>query len=176
MSELPQARVCHLTSGRLRLKIPEKRGDDGFFGTVRERLSGWDAVQAVAVNPLTGSVLVHFADPAALVAENAQKNDLFAVAYEEMTEAEVEAPLIERAARGFAAADAAVRRWTAGGADLRGSLFVALLAGGLYQLARGNIAAPAATLLWYAGEMLHLRDTAPTAANRSLPESAAAEG
>src|SRR5205807_8743072 len=83
MADLPEGRVCHLTTGRLRLRIPEKRRDDAFFRTVEQRLAGWDSVDQVEVNPLTASVLVTFSDPAALFAENTLRNDLFTVAYDE---------------------------------------------------------------------------------------------
>src|SRR5205085_911077 len=53
------------------------------FRTVEQRLSGWDSVDQVEVNPLTASVLVTFSDPAALFTENALRNDLFTVAYDE---------------------------------------------------------------------------------------------
>jgi len=58
-AQLPQARVCHLAHGRLRLKIPEKRRDEAFFEAVRQQLSR-DGIKRVEVNPLTASVLVQF--------------------------------------------------------------------------------------------------------------------
>ena len=39
MPELPQARVCHFTTERLRVKIPETRRDETFFDTVKERFA-----------------------------------------------------------------------------------------------------------------------------------------
>ena len=61
------------------------------------------------------------------------------------------------------AADTAVRRLSFGTADLRSGLFLALLAAGTYELLRGNVTAPAATLFWYAGDMLRLRERIETA-------------
>ena len=156
---LPTGRVCHLTAGRLRLKIPERRGQADYFAAVEGRLRGWRSIDHVEANPLTGSVLVRFTDINALFAENAVANDLFEVEYDELV---VEpGPVTEQAAAAFQAADDAVRRWTGNAAELRGAIFVTLLIGGIYQLLRGNIAAPAATLLWYAGATLRLWDTAP---------------
>ena len=170
MGALPPARIGHLTSGRLRIKIPDRRRDEAFFRTVAARLASWHSVERVEVNPLTASVLVHFSDLAALLAENAEKNDLFAVALDDPAITAPPPSLTEQAAEGFAAADRAMRRWTAGTADLRGSVFLLLLAGGIYQLLRGNIAAPATTLLRYAGDMLRLWEGAPA------PRQHAAEG
>jgi hypothetical protein len=156
MADLPEARVGHFSAGRLRVKIPEKRHDAAFFHAVAERLAGWDSVDRIEVNPLTASVLLHFADPHALFFENAAKNDLFDLAIDESGTPPPPARLNEQAARGFANADATVRRWTGDTADLRSAVFLMLLVGGMTQLFRGAIAAPAATLLWYAGDMIGL--------------------
>ena len=82
MTDLPSARVCHFATGRLRVKIPKRRHDEAFFTHVAERVSGWDSVERVEVNPLTASVLVFFKDPLALFTENAMKNDLFSVDFD----------------------------------------------------------------------------------------------
>jgi hypothetical protein len=156
MTALPEARVSHFATGRLRVKIPGKRHDEEFFAEVAERLSDWDSVNEVKVNPLTASVLVFFEDAAALFAENALKNDLFSVAFDELEAAAGAISLGEQAAAAIGSVDRAIRRWSAGTADLRGALFAALLAGGMYQLLRGNIAAPAVTLFWYALETVSL--------------------
>jgi hypothetical protein len=162
MADLPEARVCHFTTGRLRLKIPEKRRDDAFFRTVEQRLAGWDSVDRVEVNSLTASVLVTFTDPAAVFTENALKNDLFTVVYDtpDAEAGHTRQALTERATELWRGADRALRRWTDGGADIRSAAFVALLAGAAYQLLRGRIAPPAATLLWDAGDMLRIWNTA----------------
>jgi len=161
-AQLPQARVCHYASGRLRLKIPARRRDEAFFERARERLSGWDSIERVEVNPLTASVLVEFTSLFELFAENGMKNDLFEVDFDTLQAMSEPAPaLTEQAAEAFGRVDAAFRRWTADGADLRSTIFLVLLAGGIYQLLRGNIAAPAATLLWYAGATLRLWDVTP---------------
>jgi hypothetical protein len=162
--QLPQARVCHFANGRLRVKIPERRHDEAFFDTVRERLSSWASIERVEVNPLTASVLVRFADLTALFAENALKNDLFEVDYDALSAAtEPQPPLTERAAQGFARVDAALQRWSGGAADFRSVVFLLLLLGGLRQLSRGNIASPAASLLFKSGDLLGLWYPPPAA-------------
>src|SRR5437763_1936252 len=130
-TQLPQARVCHLAHGRLRLKIPEKRRDEGFFDTVRKQLSGRDGIERVEVNPLTASVLLQFHDPDAAVAGNALKNDLFEVDFDALEGAVGPPALTEQAAEVFAQADAMVRHWTGNGADLRSAIFLALPAGSI---------------------------------------------
>jgi len=174
--QLPQSRVCHFAHGRLRVKIPEKRRDESFFETVRQRLSGWDSIERAKVNPLTASVLIEFSNLAALFAENALKNDLFEIDYDALEAAAEPAPaMTEQAAHVIAQADATVRRWTSGGADLRSLVFLLLLIGGLRQLFRGNVASPAASLLWKAGDLLGLWYP-PPAARSAGGGGASAEG
>lgn len=162
MPKLPEARVVHATNRRLRLKIAERRGDEQFFSGVERQLGGWDSVERVETNPLTGSVLVHFSEPAALFADNALKNQLFTVSYDDLAASRDQAASVtEWAARRVGDADHAVLRWTGGAADIRAVVFLMLVGAGAVQLLRGNIMAPAATLLWYAGAMLRLWDVMP---------------
>ena len=177
MAELPTAHLCHFATGRLRVKIPEKRHDQAYFTRVVQTVSAWDSVDRVEVNPLTASVLVFFKDLVALMAENALKNDVFSVDLDEL-EAVAEAGFGaagqvsgDPALQVVTAADAAVRRLSFGAADLRSGLFLALLAAGAYEFLRGNIAAPAVTLFWYAGEMIRLRERVDTV----RPDKAAGE-
>jgi len=178
MAELPEARVCHLTHGRLRVRIPAKRRDEAFFRTARERLASWNSIEAVEVNPLTASVLVHFRDLGALFAENAMKNDLFTVDFEALR-AEPERPhqaLTDWARQRWADADKALRRWTDGSGDIRSAAFLIAVIGALVQLYRGQIAPPAATLLWDAGDMLRVWQTALDKPSETASEKAAVEG
>jgi hypothetical protein len=164
MPSLPAARISHFTARRLRIKIPEKRRDNDFFRTVADRLATWESVERVETNPLTASVLVHFSDPEKLFLEAVAKNDLFDVDFNAAV-ASLSEPVVTRTAvRSFEAADVAVRRWTENQIDMRGMLFLMLLAGGVYQLLRGRLATPAPTLLWYAGDLLGLWSDRPAGA------------
>src|SRR3984893_1398071 len=82
MPSPPAARISHFTPRRLRIKVPEKRRDRGFFDTVAERLATWESVERVETNPLTASVLIHFSDPERLFLEAAVKNDLFDIDFD----------------------------------------------------------------------------------------------
>jgi hypothetical protein len=159
---LPEARISHATANRVRLKVPAKRYDEDFFRAVEQRLKGWRNVERVEVNPLTASVLVHFSDPAALVREAMNgNNDLFRIVYPEPQEHGSAAPPLARLQGTIAMADGSLRQWTSGAVDLRTAIFAVLLMGGLQQLAQGNVAAPAATLLWYAATVIGLPGTEP---------------
>ena len=155
MASLPAARISHFTARRLRIKVPEKRRNTDFFATVAERLVTWESVERVESNPLTASVLIHFSDPERLFLEAAAKNDLFDIDFDAAFGDSTPA-ITEAAVRSFDTADHALRRWTENQIDMRGVLFVLLLAGGLFQLLRRRLDAPAPTLLWYAGDLIGL--------------------
>jgi hypothetical protein len=169
MPSLPAARISHFTPRRLRIKVPEKRRDTAFFDTVAERLATWDSVERVETNPLTASVLVHFSDPHRLFLEAVAKNDLFDIDFDAAFRAPSEPVVTQAAVQSFEMADDALRRWTQNQIDMRGVLFVLLLAGGVFQLLRRRLDAPAPTLLWYAGDLIGLWSDrpggAPTAAS-----------
>jgi hypothetical protein len=178
MADLPEARVCHLTSGRLRVKIPDKRRDEVFFNTVAQQLAAWESIDRLEVNPLTASVLVHFSDLGALFAENALHNDLFRVNLDEL-QADRRKPrqaVTEWAKQHWADWDKALRRWSGDNADIRSAAFLVLVAGAVLQLFRGQIAPPAATLLWDAGDMLRVWQTPLDEPSEHAPEKAVTEG
>jgi hypothetical protein len=62
--------------------------------------------------------------------------------------------LAESVARKAQRLDGVLRRVTGGQLDVRALAFLALAGGALYQLLRGQILAPAATLGWYAAALL----------------------
>ena len=113
-----------------------------------------------------------------LFAENALQNDLFTVDFEALR-AEHERPhqaVTDWAKQRWADADKALRRWTDGNADIRSAAFIIAVLGALVQLYRGQIAPPAATLLWDAGDMLRVWQTALDKRSKATPERTAAEG
>ena len=78
------AHIVHHIPGRLRLKVPGAKGNSVFMDQVRAALTSVEGVSEIEVNPVTGSVLVHY-DPEAFenfhdnVHEHATRNNLFAI-------------------------------------------------------------------------------------------------
>jgi hypothetical protein len=177
MPSLPAARVSHYTARRLRIRVPEKRRNTAFFDTVAERLATWDSVERVETNPLTASILIHFSDPQSLFLEAVAKNDLFDIDFDAIF-SDASEPVVTRAAmHSFETADHALRHWTQNQLDMRGVLFLVLLAGGLVQLLRRRLDTPAPTLLWYAGDLIglwsnHGADPGTGTSSGSIPEQA----
>ncbi len=161
MPSLPAARISHFAPRRLRIKVAEKRRDKAFFDTVAERLATWDSVEGVETNPLTASVLIHFSDAERLFLEAAAKNDLFDIDFSDAFGDPSEPVVTQAAVQSFQTADHALRSWTQNQIDMRGALFMLLLAGGIFQLLRRRLDAPAPTLLWYAGDLIGLWSDRP---------------
>jgi hypothetical protein len=174
MPSLPAARISHFTARRLRIKVPEKRRNMGFFAAVAERLAAWESVERVEANPLTASVLIHFSDPQRLFFEAVAKNDMFEIDFDAVFAPPSEPVVSRAAAQSFEIADHELRRWTDNQIDIRGVLFLMLLAGGVFQLLRRRVETPAPTLLWYAGDLIGLwsdRGPDPAVAAASGPIS-----
>lgn len=146
----PQARVEHLSPGRLRLRVAGQRGRAAYFETVRGRLELEPAVRAVQVNARTGSVLLYLREPVnwpQLLARVAQL-DLFRL---------VRAPAPGASTRRVQAPQVPGRLAELGTTS-SAVLALALLAGAAVQSWRGQIAAPAVTLVWYAMQLLRGAD------------------
>lgn len=146
----PQARVEHISPGRLRLRVASQRGRATYFETVRARLGQEPMVRAVQVNARTGSVLLHLHEPVnwpALLARAAQL-DLFRLVHTPgpgATTRQVRAPQV-------------LGQLAEPGTTSSTVLALALLAGAAVQGWRGQVAAPAVTLVWYAMQLLRGAD------------------
>lgn len=143
---LPRAEVVHRTPRRLRVKVPSRKGDEGFFARLREEFAAHPKVEEVAVNALTGSLLLVGGADVGEVAELAEEKGFF-----RLERAAARASLPQTVAAHVKGADRHVRRVFGGDLDLTGLTFVLFLGLGLYQIVRGNLAAPAwYVAFWYA--------------------------
>lgn len=146
---LPRGYCVHSTPTRVRIKVPERRGDAEFFARVQENLATYHAVGGAEVNPSTGSVLlIHLGDVRAIAAHAAEKG-LFRL--DGSCGKSLGRRTMATTAKGmFTTLDDKIQRVTGGDLNLADTAFLALVAGGIYQIARGNFAAPAwYTAFWY---------------------------
>lgn len=141
--------IVHELSGRFRLRIPEKRNDKVFFDALAERLSACPGVTTVKFNVHTGSVLLFHAAAtrASDVARYAEQADLFSV---EPLPATVARTLGQQAAKGLDAFDRGLGALSGGLVDLQSAFLVLLVGLAIYQARRGQVLAPAVSLLWEA--------------------------
>lgn len=149
MAEPEPARLVHRLPGRVRLKIDGKRGDRAWFDALALELSLSEGILAVDANPLTGSLLIRHEGPLErLLGELAERGSLHVASLEPQ-----EIPLGRRLAQRAAAVDESLRRASAGELDLAGAALLGLLLLALVQAARGQLAGPAVSLLWYASSL-----------------------
>jgi len=138
---LPTANVVHRTSGRLRVKVPEKKGDERFFASMAERMAKCPGVQKVEANPITGSVLFLHAATPRQIDRFATSHDLFRFSLLRA----VRKTLFGDVANLFGDWNRRLKVSTGGGMDIPSLIFLSLVASGIYQVLRGNLVMPA----WY---------------------------
>jgi Heavy metal associated domain 2 len=145
---IPEAYLCHLTPQRARIRIPSRRGNRKFFINLANVLEGCPGVQAIDLNPSTGSVLLINQEGIAFdrISGYAQEKQLFRLASP--------GPMMQAIMNDVRRLDGAIRSLTGEEIDLASVGFATLAGMGLYQLARGQILAPAVTVLWYAASVL----------------------
>lgn len=149
---LPVAHVSHELTGRVRIRIPERKGDEDYLARVGQALSKAEGVIAIEVNPLTGSLLIRHRSTTAELLRFAQTQQLFAL----------EAPntdqerLLHLAAEGVEKLEDLVHRVTQGQTSLAEVLFVSLVGLAGLQALRGHALGPSTALLSYAAGLLAL--------------------
>ncbi len=125
---LPLAEIVHESPGRVRLRIENKLGDAVFFASVASGLSSLGGVDDVAVRPLTGSILIQHSGPFARLRAAAREARLFDL----------------RPAAGEP---------SAAPVDPKILLALTICVFAVWQLAKGRVLPPAATLLWYGASL-----------------------
>jgi hypothetical protein len=142
--------IVHQMEGRMRLRIPEMRGDPAFFQTVEDNLSSIEDIYAVSSRPLTGSILIeHNGLTRETLAQWAQKQELF----ELKPEAELkhaDASIAQLTHHRLDKLDEILKQETEGRFDLL-SLILMMLGGLLVnEFLNGRLAAGSFALIWYA--------------------------
>src|SRR5215467_4271458 len=74
---IPVAYIEHQLPGRVRLRVPSRRGDVPFFERVVQELSKHQAIREISASPLTGSITLQFVGPPHPIAAAAADQGLF---------------------------------------------------------------------------------------------------
>ncbi len=134
--DLAKAFIEHELPGRIRLRIPSRRGDRPFFEAAGKRVAELPGVRSLRANPLTGGLLIEHRTSRDAIASFAREHGLFDLS------APVAVPVRH---------EAATVRLPSAALPAPLSLAAAGLAGaGLYQLARGQVLGSASENLWNA--------------------------
>ncbi len=154
MGDLPTGFVVHAMRGRLRVRVPDRRRDADYFAGAAAHLAACPGITAVEANSLTGSLLITHTVDAAAVDGYAHAGKLFA-----MTAAPAPVAATPPSEQWLAAVASANRHFataSGGRGDLRTMLAASFLVMAMVQAARGRIAVPAISALWYALRALSL--------------------
>ncbi len=128
----PTAFIAHQLPGRLRIVVPSKKGEAGFFANLVPRLTVMPNVMRVKANPMTGSILIAASSPSDALADTLERNGLLHIAPAEGKPAVV------------------ARRRRPRKVDARETLAFGLSGLGLLQMARGKLTGSASENLWNA--------------------------
>jgi hypothetical protein len=130
---IPVAHIEHQLPGRVRLRVPSKRGEVPFFEKVVQLLSKHPAVWELVASPLTGSITLQYSEPLQAVIAAAADLMLFEIDQVQSDAKASEHKRIERAGTG---------------AGLAGSLAAGLSGLSLYQAVQGNVVGSAVESFW----------------------------
>lgn len=154
----PAAYIKHRLPGRVRLKIPQKKGDRGYFERMGESFANCHGVTQLQLNPPSGSVLICHAPEIDFlqIAEFAEKLGWFTICPESEANPipSIHRPLTAITFAGMSRANESLRQFSRGRLDGSSMLFLALLGLAIQQINRGHIMSHATTLLWHAFSLL----------------------
>src|SRR3712207_2036044 len=128
--DLPRAHVAHRIPGRLRVRVPSRKGDRAYFGRAAERLGAHPGVRSVRASPRTASVTIEHDGGVEGFARLAREHGLF-----DLPEAAVVGAIVEAPARIV-------------GVDPGSAVAVELAGLEAVQLARGNVLGTGLEHLW----------------------------
>lgn len=150
----PSAYIKHQLAGRVRLKIPQKRGNFRYFDRIAELFADCPGITQLLLNPPAASILIcHVTETDFLnIAEFAQTNGLFTIVEqpEEETFTIPYLPIPKLTSTGLKHLDESLIDFSKGRLDGRSLLILALIGLSVRQMTKGHVLGPASTLLWYA--------------------------
>jgi len=155
---LPEAHITHASKGRLRIKVPSRKGDYAFFSTLKGKLPDLletPGIQRIEMNAATGSILViHELDFKAsdysLVSQFLEQKGFFKLGANNSPGV----PVSQNIAKTFQGFNRQITDFTSGEIDLQSLALIGLLGLGLFQISRGQFMIPAISAFWYAATLL----------------------
>lgn len=152
-----KAVIVHRIPGRVRLRIPDRRGDDAYFSDLADRLNTIEGVQGVSANAATGSIVLQFKEAWERIFAQFREHGLD-LGVEQKKDVSSERTGVK-----------SVRLVTGREINFMFMVGMGLVAVGIVQAMRGNVGVPSITAFWYAIEVFHksARLAADTRASRS---------
>lgn len=133
--------IAHQIPGRLRIRIPEHRGNTAYFSTLSEQLAEIEDVLSSRTNPSTGSILIQYSGDTEQLVQHLEERipDL----------------LIEQNHRIKSSSPIGMQPFRLVSGRRISPMFMlgtALAAIGIIQTVKGKVAVPSITAFWYAIE------------------------
>jgi len=152
------AYVAHALPGRLRLRIPEQRGNESYFADLCERLTSLHEVVDATANAATGGILLRLTPGIDIpdVAAAARALSLFDLKPAPTATAKpvTEMNALAKASVGFKGTNRLIAEATGGYLDVKSIVFLLLLAMAARQISRGHFMVAGFTPLWHALNMM----------------------
>lgn len=147
---IPAAVIAHDSSGRLRIRVPTRKGDLAALKSLGDQLAACPGILSIEVNPGTGSILMLHQTTVREIAEYARSRNLCSLAA--LKDAKVpSAELRRNLGATFKSVDRQIQNLTSGDMDLSGFTMAALVVAGSVQILSGNAGAiPWFAAYWYA--------------------------
>lgn len=146
MDTLIAARIVHHIPGRLRLRIPDRRGDTVFFSHLSECLGRCAGIESITVKPQTACVVFTCHPNLALADIVEWGRDKCGLNIQQpLTVAHPS--VADAVGRGLGGVDRGMARFSGGVVDLRSLLFIVLVILIIRQLRRGQLVGPVSSLL-----------------------------
>lgn len=141
----PSATLEHLTPDRARLRLPSLRREREALEELAHAMVDLPGVYSVEANPLTAGILIRYQGDFDELSKAALGAGLF------IMEAPEPGPDVMHGLRGrMRDMEKLLRRNSAGSVDVNTAVFLFFSLVAMVQLARGRIAMPALSALWYA--------------------------
>jgi len=140
------AYIVHRVPGRLRLRIPVRRGDAVFFARLSEALRQCTGVLTVTHNAATGSLVLITLETVTVEAVVLFARERLALDIQYPV-ARRQASVVDSIGMGLSGLDRGLASFSAGVLDLRSLLFLLLVVLIVRQVRRGNLAGPVSSLV-----------------------------
>jgi hypothetical protein len=153
----PSAYIKHQIPGRVRLKIPQKKGDLEYFGQIAELFADCPHITELQLNPTSASLLICHEITADFlnIADFARKKGLFTIIDKPDDTFKIpNQPITKFASTGINRLDKSLSDFTQGFLDGRSLLFLALIGLAIRQMSKEHFLGASSSLLWYAFRVL----------------------
>lgn len=146
-----EAFIVHNITGRLRIKVPSKKGNILFFENLMTKLQDIRAIEKIEINALTGSIILYSSSKSEDLISSLSSLNILKIVPSNTNKIKISSSF----KNAFKEIDNKVKGLTCGELNLADIVFLSLVSVAIYQIQRGNFIAPAwYTAIWYAMNIL----------------------